>query len=646
MCGLAGATASGEQPRVHAALHALAHRGPDGEGCWSDPAGAVTLGVRRLITTDPGAAANQPLISPDGRFVLAFNGYIAGHRRRISSLRQDGFTVESDSDAALFLTVLGNALRDGGDPAKPLGDLSGQYAFALWDCALRQLWLGRDPVGIKPLYFVEYGSGNVAFASEIAALRCIVPTMPDQNVFPHYLAHLFVPAPATGFADIRQLRPGELICWQDGKIDSRMIRPATCHRYDGEDAVADLRGAIRQSVADAMDADRNVGMLLSGGMDSGAIAAMACDVARERGQKPPPGFVMQFRDAGMDETPRARQLAKHLGMELHVIAAPEEPEEILGHLKDGLRAFGSPFGNPSIVLMQALSAGVSKHVPVCLAGDGGDELFGGYPRYRAARMFRFWQHIPGVVRRAMAGNFARTLPRGAERFVQGGQGSAEDAFHFWNDRAGISQVPSKLSLAADLPNGELSDRLMAFDRKITLPGNQLAMSDRCGMAYGLEYRVPLLGHEVMAIAGHVQAGAHLRGGGKALLRAVIAPMMPDGYLCAGKIGFNPPIAEWLVKLGALLWGNEGRIIEVLFGDLPVTNRQRRHYWHRATQARAPDMALSLWAMLVWRLREECWQSDIGEANISTAMVENVALFAARIKTGGYMPERPQPRERR
>lgn len=159
MCGLAGATASGEQPRVHAALNALVHRGPDGEGCWSDPAGGVTLGVRRLITTDPGAAANQPLISPDGRFVLAFNGYIAGHRRRILSLREKGSVVESDSDAALVLAVLGNALRDGCDPAKPLADLSGQYAFALWDCALRQLWLGRDPIGIKPLYFSEYGSG-------------------------------------------------------------------------------------------------------------------------------------------------------------------------------------------------------------------------------------------------------------------------------------------------------------------------------------------------------------------------------------------------------------------------------------------------------------------------------------------------------
>ncbi len=606
MCGLAGATASGEQPRVHAALNALVHRGPDGEGCWSDPAGGVTLGVRRLITTDPGAAANQPLISPDGRFVLAFNGYIAGHRRRILSLREKGSVVESDSDAALVLAVLGNALRDGCDPAKPLADLSGQYAFALWDCALRQLWLGRDLVGIKPLYFAGYGSGNVAFASEIAALRCIVPSAPDRDVLPNYLAHLFVPAPATGFADIRQLRPGELICWQDGKIDSQMIRSATCHRYDGEDAVADLRRAIRQSVADAMDADRNVGMLLSGGMDSGAIAAMACDVARERGQKPPPGFVMQFRDAGMDETPRARQLAKHLGTELHVVVAPDGPEEILAHLNDGLRAFGSPFGNPSVVLMQALGAAVSRHVPICLAGDGGDELFGGYPRYQAAAIFGAWQSVPGFIRRKMAGNIARLLPRGGARFVRGGQGDAQRAFQYWNDRCGLAELGARLVVPEDLSEGDLCDQMMAFDRRVTLPGNQLAMSDRCGMAYGLEYRVPLLGHEVMAIAKSVLAQGHLRGGAKSLVRAAIAPMMPDGHLSSAKVGFNPPVADWLAKLGGLLWGREARIIEMLFADLPIRDRTRQDYWRRATRHGEQDMALGLWALIVWRI----WQMHL------------------------------------
>lgn len=611
MCGLAGATGSTERQRVLAALHALAHRGPDDEGCWSDRSGALTLGVRRLITTDPGMAANQPLISPDGRFVLAFNGYIAGHRRRILSLREKGSVVESDSDAALVLSVLGNALRDGGDPAKALADLSGQYAFALWDCALRQLWLGRDPVGIKPLYFSEYGSGNVAFASEVAALRCIVLAMPDQDVFPHYLAHLFVPAPATGFTDIRQLRPGELICWQDGKIDSRMIRPATCHRPDGEDAVADLRRAIRQSVADAMDADRNVGMLLSGGMDSGAIAAMACDVARERGQKPPPGFVMQFDNAEMDETPRAQQLAKHLGMELHIVAAPDGAEEILAHLNDGLRAFGAPFGNPSVVLMQALGAAISRHVPICLAGDGGDELFGGYPRYRAAVMFGAWQSVPGFIRRKMAGNIARLLPRGGARFVRGGQGDAQRAFQYWNDRCGLTELGGRLVVPEGLPDGDLCDRMMAFDRRVTLPGNQLAMSDRCGMAYGLEYRVPLLGHDVMAIAGRVAARGHLRDGAKSLLRAAIAPMMPDGYLRASKVGFNPPVSDWLVKLGGLLWGREARIIQMLFADLPILDCARQDYWRRATRHGEQDMALGLWALLVWRIWQTHLATDLG-----------------------------------
>jgi asparagine synthase (glutamine-hydrolysing) len=148
--------------------------------------------------------------------------------------------------------------------------------------------------------------------------------------------------------------------------------------------------------------------------------------------------------------------------------------------------------------------------------------------------------------------------------------------------------------------------MMAFDRRVTLPGNQLAMSDRCGMAYGLEYRVPLLGHDVMAIADCVSPREHLRGGAKSLLRAAIAPMMPDGYLSTAKVGFNPPVSDWLVKLGGLLWGREARIIEMLFADLPILDCARQDYWRRATRHGEQDMALGLWALLVWRI----WQTHL------------------------------------
>ncbi|WP_417813384.1 asparagine synthase (glutamine-hydrolyzing) [Thalassospira alkalitolerans] len=630
MCGLAGATAIEDRDRVVASTGALAHRGPDGEGIWCDPDDGITFGVRRLITTDPGVTAGQPLISQDGRFVLAFNGYIAGHRRWIADLRARGVELRSDSDAELFLSLLATTIHENGDPATVLWGISGQYAFALWDCHERMLWLGRDPVGIKPLYFVEYSGGQLAFASEISALRKIVPDRPDPDIFQNYLAHLFVPAPATGFAAIRQVQPGELICWQGGKMDRRMIcavgsslaSPQGCDELAINDPVVALYRAVRQSVADAMDADRDVGALMSGGMDSGGIAAIACDIARGRGQKPPPGFVMQFDGAAMDETPRARQLADYLGMELHIVPAPQTGDEILAHLQEALTGFGAPFGNPSVVLMQALGRGVSRHVPICLAGDGGDELFGGYPRYQAARLFQLWHHVPAFARRMVAKHLGAHLPRGASRFVYGATADDDPAFKYWNNRCAVPELGAALQIPEWDPNGgayggkygdpygDLPGQMMAFDQRMTLPGNQLAMSDRCGMAHGVEYRVPLLARDVIDIARRIAPKMHLRGGGKSVWRAAIEPMLPDGYLRASKVGFNPPAAMWLAKVGPLLWGSGLQICDGLFADLPVTGTRRAAYWQAAISGKAPDMALCLWALMVWRL----WQGQVGDAS--------------------------------
>ncbi|OSQ49567.1 asparagine synthase (glutamine-hydrolyzing) [Thalassospira alkalitolerans] len=621
MCGLAGATAIEDRDRVVASTGALAHRGPDGVGIWCDPDDGITFGVRRLITTDPGVTAGQPLISQDGRFVLAFNGYIAGHRRWIADLRARGVELRSKSDAEVFLSLLATTINEDGDPATVLSGISGQYAFALWDCREAMLWLGRDPVGIKPLYFAKYNGGQLAFASEIPALRQIVPDRIDPNVFQNYLAHLFVPAPVTGFAAIRQVQPGALICWQAGKITYRMIgetdtNPAKIQgrdRRDIHDPVVALRSAARQSVSDAMDADRDVGTLVSGGMDSGGIAAMACEIARERGQKPPPGFVMQFDDETLDETPRAQQLADYLGIKLYVVPAPQTGEEILAHLQEALTGFGIPFGNPSVVLMQALARGVSRHVPICLAGDGGDELFGGYPRYQAARLFQFWHHVPAFARCMVAKHLGAHLPRGASRFVRGATADDDQAFKYWNDRCGVPELGAALQIPEWDPNGgayggkygdlygDFPGQMMAFDQRVTLPGNQLAMSDRCGMAHGVEYRVPLLARDVIDIARRIAPKMHLRGGGKSVWRAAIEPMLPDGYLRASKVGFNPPVAMWLAKVGPLLWGSGPQICDGLFADLPVTGTRRAAYWQAAISGKAPDTALCLWALMVWRL---------------------------------------------
>jgi asparagine synthase (glutamine-hydrolysing) len=611
MCAIAGLTASDDQTALARILQKLAHRGPDHIGNWHDPNGSLALGCARLITTDPDPAAHQPLVSPDGRFVLAFNGYIAGHRRKIDDVREDGGVLRSHNDAELVLHLLAQAVSKGEDIARVLAALSGQYALAFWDTLDRRLWLARDPLGIKPLYVAWQGEGqnDLAFASEVMALAEFSSQQPVESTRENYLAHLFVPAPKTGIAGVELLPPGAVLCWQGGKTTRNTItHPARtpCCDHGSTNLITELREKVRLSVSDAMDVDCRLGCLVSGGFDSAGISAMACDVARERGEHMPLAFVMGFNDPARDETKAAQRLCDHLGQELCVVPAPETAPEIYEALVAGLEGVASPFANPSLVLMQHLSERVGRDVRVCLTGDGGDEIFGGYPRYRAAMLYdRYWQHLPSPVRylAATIGQWVGT--RGINRFLQGGRHDAMGAFAVWNNRCILPELGAKLSGASEIrlddQQKRLLDHMMAFDRDVTLPGNQLVMADRCGMAFGLEYRPPLLGHDVVQIAAMIPASRHLKDGPKSVWRQVIAPYFPDGHLDNPKVGFNPPVADWLLKIGEYLWGDKDQIVRTVFEHTDLKRDQQKACWARAISGGDFDMSLTVWALLVWRV---------------------------------------------
>lgn len=607
MCAIAGLTTFSDENVVARMLDRLRHRGPDGIGVWSDPNNGVTLGCARLATTDPSDAANQPLQTPDGRFVLVFNGYVAGHRHKIAKASKDGLPIQSQNDAELVLHLLTDAALRGGEITSILASLSGQYALALWDGLDQRLWLARDPLGIKPLYVMHSPFGDIAFASEPSGLRAIVPMEPDTAIKPQYLSHLFVPGPKSGLVGVELLVAGTVLSWQSGSISrSKISYPAhniTSRRAD-DLLVAELRKAVLQSVDDAMDADRNVGCLVSGGLDSAGVSAMACDIARERGERPPVAFVMGFDDPARDETKAAQKLCRHIGQELHIFKAPTNPEDIHTGLLEGLTSIGAPFANPSLVLMRTLAKQVSTHVPVCLSGDGGDELFGGYPRYRAARLYdRYWRRLPLPLRK-LAGAFGtRITKRNLGRFLRGGAGGAEDAFKVWNDRCAIRELSGRMDVSRGDPasNGDLIETMMRFDRDVTLPGNQLLMSDRCGMAFGLEYRLPLLGHDVVRFAASVSGKTHLGGGAKAIWRQVNTPYLQADHIRSPKIGFNPPVADWLRDVATYRWGDEERIINEVFADTDVATEKARAYWKRAISGHDIDMSLTVWALMVWQM---------------------------------------------
>ncbi|MEQ8287072.1 asparagine synthase (glutamine-hydrolyzing) [Thalassospira sp.] len=609
MCAIAGATAPDDQLAVAGILQKQRHRGPDGRDVWSDPDGRITLGCARLATTDLTPLAQQPIQSRDGRFVLAFNGYIAGHRRLIAECMTQGTAFKSRNDAELVLHLLAQAVQGGRDVASALENLSGQYALAFWDCKTGCLWLARDPLGIKPLYVMTRPDRGVAFASEVGPLDVIAPMSFDQDVKAGYLAHLFVQAPQSGVSGIELLPPGTVLSWQAGKTTrSRIKHPANRLRpiSDRQTAVDKVRKAVRQSVADALDADCAVGALVSGGLDSAGVSALACDLAREHGQASPLAFVMGFDDPKRDETAFARNLCRHTGQELHVIKAPKTAPEIYDALCDGLRSVGAPFANPSIVLMQRLSEAVGNHVRVCLTGDGGDELFGGYPRYRAASLYQhYWQNLPGGLRRLAASLSDQMSKRNLRRFLVGGAGGFEDAFDIWNNRCAIPELTARMS-CSPIQDQEgigqnLVDRMMRFDRDVTLPGNQLVMSDRCGMAHGLEYRLPLLGHDVVAIASMITADQHQHRGSKSVWREVIAPYLPKGHAGRSKIGFNPPVEDWLGNLGRYIWEDDESILSAIFDGQKVAKSDQHRYWQRAISGRDMDMSLSVWALLVWQV---------------------------------------------
>lgn len=616
MCGIAGATSNSDQASLADAVKRLSHRGPDDQRLWRDPQNACALACARLATTDLSSDGAQPMVSGDERFVLAFNGYIAGHRRMLAVLKEQRISPRGQSDAELVLHILTQAIIRSASVTNALSSLSGQYALALWDCDQASLYLARDPLGIKPLYVMNRPDGHLAFASEIPALSAFGPLRHDENVRSEYFAHLFVPSPASGSVDVTLVPAGRVLCWQGGQVtNSQIPHPAKGtvrpkgrpqNQTDETHQIETLRAAVWQSVGDAMDADCSVGTLVSGGLDSAGVAAMASAIARERGQPPPVGFVMGFSNPSLDETEAARHLARHLGQELHFIPAPEKPHEIFDGLQNASQSIGAPFANPSVVLMRSLSHAVGGHVKVCLSGDGGDELFGGYPRYRAARLFeQYWRHLPVPIRRCAAQIFGKNSARNTARFVAGGQGNARQAFEAWNNRCAIAELHSGLidwNIERDEP---LADAMMVFDRDVTLVGNQLMMSDRMGMLFGLEYRLPLLGHEVVRVAAGMSAVQHVRNGGKDIWRKAISPYLPKDHIGRPKIGFNPPTHDWLAKVCAYVWGDAPTITHALFEGFDVPKDKQGAYWKRAISGRAPDIALMLWALMVWQI----WQHD-------------------------------------
>ena len=618
MCGIAGSTEAG-RPVLETMKGRLAHRGPDADGVWLDAHGGG-LSHTRLAVIDLSPGGAQPMASECGRYVLSYNGEIYNYRQLRTDLEATGERFRSTSDTEVLLALL---RRDG--PAA-LQSLVGMFAFALWDRQERALLLARDRLGIKPLVYARLEGGGLAFASEIHALKAHpgLDLEIDRQALSEFLACLYVPAPRTIHRGIRKLPPGHLLQWRDGNVDIRRYwepRITGDRMPTVDEAVEEVLPQLRRAVVERMVADVPVGCFLSGGVDSSVIAALMAEEARRQGAPPVQSFTMTFEEAAYDESHAAARVAGHIGSDHTELPASSR---LVDGLDSYVRAFGEPFGNPTALLIDDLSRKAREHVTVALVGDGGDEVFAGYPRYQGGLLAGRYRRLPRWMRRGVIEPASRLIPestrgrhfpRRAREFLAGANLADADMYASWVEYFDPGQRRALLGdgetepvrpiaeLFRDSVSPHPLDAMQQTDLLSFLPGNLLASGDAMSMQHALELRLPLIDHRVIEAVGRVAPAVRFSGGMKTLLKAAARRLLPAGAVERRKRGFNPPMGVWLATdLAPLVDRRLTRDTMAAVGlewD-PVAELLAEHRRGRR------DHSLKIWALLVldaWRRAE-------------------------------------------
>jgi asparagine synthase (glutamine-hydrolysing) len=617
MCGICGLIALDgarpvDEPGLRAMSAALAHRGPDDAGTLVD--GPAGLAIRRLAIIDP-AGGHQPIANEDGTVHVVLNGEIynfATLRDRLVA-RGHRFTTRSDTE------VLVHLYEERGDDF--VHDLRGMFAVAVWDARRRRLVLARDRFGIKPLVYAEV-AGQLAFASETKALLALdgLSRAVDLDAFEQYLAIDAVMAPRTMLAAVRKLPAGHRLVVAPG-------RPVRVERWArdlpaGEDDLrrgasraelaAELRERLRDAVRAHLVADVRVGVLLSGGVDSGLICALA---AQEAG----PGmatFTVGFAERSFDETAGARAVAARYGTDHHVITCGAQDAALLA---DVAWTFDEPRGDSTALPYWLAARHAAAHRKVVLSGEGGDELFAGYQTYAAARLGARGAAAAAVIaplvarRPSSSRNLSldfrlRRLARGAglgalERhhaFKEILSPEARDALVEPGRRGPADPLAVHRARWAETAGAPEIARLQDVDLGTFLADDLLLQTDRAGMAHGLEIRVPFLDPVVAELARVLPTAAKLRGlQTKAILRDAAAPLLPAEIVRGPKRGFVAPAAAWL----------RGPLRELAADVLSEATLRRQGFLRPAAVqallarhvAREEDLARPLWALMAFTL---------------------------------------------
>ncbi len=621
MCGIYGLVqlngASADIRVVDGLSQAMVHRGPDDRGHLVD--GSALIGMNRLSIIDL-AGGHQPLRSDDGALAVVCNGEIYNYRELRDELRRLGRRFQSGSDSEVIL----HGYAAWGDDF--VLRLNGMYAFALWDARRRRMLVGRDRLGVKPLY-VARNPRRIAFASEAKALLTLpgVDGSVDPAALDSYLELGYVAAPRSIFAGITKLPPATVLTIEDGKVRERRYWQLP-HTVDRSRSDADWFEAVRDGLARAttmqMVSDVPIGAFLSGGIDSSAVVAYMSRASSQPVKTYSIGFEGGAADAFYNELPYARRVATQFGTDHHEIVVKPDVVSLLPRL---LWHMDEPIADTAFITTYLVSEFARRDVTVILSGVGGDELFGGYRRYLGDHYARRFRRVPGWARR-FAAMAARQLPadrhskwrntvRYARRFMETMELPFEDRYLAYVEVCGAGaratlRGPRALAPAGtpviraafDRSRGDDGlNRMFAVDAETQLPDDLLLLTDKMSMAVSLECRVPLLDHELVELAAGMPEGVKVRGGTlKYALKKSLEGVLPDDILHRPKRGFGTPMGAWL----------KGELAPLL-GDLLSADNVRRRGWfepqavaqlideHARDREDRTDALLTLMNLEVW-----------------------------------------------
>jgi len=615
--------------------HPLKHRGPDDEGevILDSSEVSVGLGHKRLSIIDLSPAGKQPMANEDETIWITFNGEIYNFREIRKELEGKGHKFRSHSDTEVIVHLYEEL------GTKCLERLNGMFAFALWDAKQKSLFLARDRTGKKPLHYCVH-RGHFLFASEIKALlqHPLVSREIDLKSLNKYLAYEYVPAPNSIFKAIKKLEPGYCLLFRGGAAVTSQYWDIPMEDYPISDRteaqyIDELKELLERAVTARLEAaDVPVGLFVSGGLDSGVVAAIARK-AKENLQC----FSIGFEEASFDESRYAQQVARSLGIKHHLKVF--RAQEMLHMVERLPEILDEPLADPSILPLYLLSQFAAEHMKVVLSGDGGDELFAGYQTYQAHKLVTFYDALPGFVKESVKA-FAFRLPVShkylsldfkIKQFLKGVGVSSEVRFFLWRgafsnaERHALLRPEVRLELQNENAYEEIYryvrksgltkelERILYLSMKLYLQDNNLVTVDRASMANGLEVRSPLLDRDVVDFVCRLPMEYKLNGlKTKYILKKVAEELLPRNVVYRKKKGFGVPLAKWLT----------GELREFMLDYLSQERIERQGIFHYPCVSQLIDEQLTmkkdnrelLWTLLVFQTWYERYIESAGSVD--------------------------------